>query len=225
MAEIGDSDILRQSLLIDQEAKNEVKQAAEAVEREIHELMERSLGPDQMIETITLYRGQADSFAGQAETLRILGRLNRWATGRVLLLVKAALKHGQFEEWLGRHREALGFGKSSAENFMKLARGYPTAGRLLEEELPLREMYGREVDQKDDDPTTTEDPEVPNRRAGGLPSKTDALMKIMTSVQKQLRLVSESDQRLNDDQLRQLKLVKVELDRFFEKILNQPQST
>lgn len=39
-----------------------------------------------------------------------------------------------------------------------------------------------------------------------------------------MRHVSESDQAIDDDQLRQLKLAKAELDRFFEKILNQPQS-
>lgn len=225
MAEIGDSDILRQNFLIDQEVKNEVKQAAEAMDREIHELTSRPLTPDLMIESITRYRDRANSFAGQAEKLRILGRLNRWAMGRVLLMVKTALKHGPFEAWLEGHREMLGFGKSSAENYMKLARDYHTTGRFLEVELPLREMYGREVDQNDDDPTTTEDPEVPDRRAGGPPSKTEALLRTLTTVQKQLRHVSESDQRLDDDQLRQVKLVKVELDRFFEKILNQPPST
>jgi cell division protein ZapA (FtsZ GTPase activity inhibitor) len=204
--------------------ENTVKQAAEAMDREINELLKRPLDPDQMIGTITMYLGRANTFAGQAETLRILGRLNRWGTGRVLLLVKAALKHGQFEEWLGRHREALGFGKSSAENFMKLARDYPAAGRFLEEELPLREMYGRDADSEDDDSTTTQESKDPNTRVAGCPSKTEALLKILTTVQKQLRHVSESDQRPDDDQLRQLKLVKTELDRFFEKIFNQPQS-
>lgn len=197
----------------------DVKNAAEAVDREIHELTERSLDPDQMIELITRYRGQADSFSGQAETLRILGRLNRWAAGRVLLLAKAALKHGQFEEWLEGHREDLGFGKSSAENFMKLARDYPTAALFLKEELPLRELYGREA-AGEDGPSTTN----ARSRVSDLPSKTDTLLKTLTTVQKQMRHVSESDQAIDDDQLRQLKLAKAELDRFFEKILNQPQS-
>jgi len=202
----------------------DVKQVAEAMDQEILELSERSLAPDRMINSISEYRNRADSFAGQAEKLRILGRLNRWATGRVLMMVKRSLKHGQFENWLQEHREVLGFGKSSAENFMKLARNYPTAARFLEEELPLREMYERDAALEGDDSSSNDETEDQSSRAASLSSKTDTLLKSLTTVQKQLRHVSESDQRLDDDQLRQLKLVKVELDRFFEKILNQPQS-
>lgn len=202
-------------------AEIDVKQAAEDTDREINELTERSLDLDQMIGSIAMYRIRANSFAGQAEKLRILGRLNRWAMGRALLMVKRALVHGQFENWLEGHREMLGFGKSSAENFMKLARNYPTAARFLEEELPLREMYERDAASEGDDSSSNDETEDQSSRAASLSSKTDTLLKSLTTVQKQLRHVSESDQRLDDDQLRQLKLVKMELDRFFEKILNQ----
>lgn len=142
--------------------------------------------------------------------------------GRALLMVKRALVHGQFENWLEGHREMLGFGKSSAENFMKLARNYPTAARFLEEELPLREMYERDAASEGDDSSSNDETEDQSSRAASLSSKTDTLLKSLTTgAEGSRRHVSESDQRLDDDQLRQLKLVKMELDRFFEKILNQ----
>jgi hypothetical protein len=194
-------------------------QAAEEIDTEVNKLGRSLKGPDQIIAPIARYQEQANAFEGQVDNLLTLARLNRWATGRLLLVVKERLKHGQFERWLEDRRDMLGFSKSSAENYMKLARDYTTARRFLEKVAPLREMYARGEAQKETDPLDTKAPKDSHARSTERPTKMEAMMKTMTGLQKCLRHVSESEEKLDKGQLDQLKLVKIELDRFFEKLI------
>ena len=198
-----------------------LESASDAIDREVLSLSARPV--DQMVDPIAAFHNRSNRFLTQAKEMEILGRLARWATGRSLLMAKAELARGKFEAWLRRHRDTLGFGKSSAENYMKLARKFPTATLFLAEETPLRGLYSPKKSEDDGDNNAAPDDAPtfePKRKFPG-PSRTEALMKSLTGLQKRLRLVTESDVRITGDQLVQLKLVKTEIDRFFKTILSQ----
>ena len=177
-----------------------------------------SLPAHELVEPISNFVTREHQCVVQAGRLSGTGRLNRWATGRLLLAVKKSVKHGMFEAWLEEHRPKLGFGKSSAENYMKLARKYETAERFLKEDAPLREMYERDNASEESD--TPNSPKAGKDTSAGL-SKAECLMKCLTTLQKRMCQLTESGEQLEAEQICQLKLVKDEIDRFFNHLINQ----
>ena len=177
-----------------------------------------SLPAHELVEPISTFVTLEHQCVVQAGRLSGTGRLNRWATGRLLLAVKKSVKHGMFEAWVEEHRPKLGFGKSSAENYMKLARKYETAERFLKGDASLREMYERGNVSEESD--TSERPKAGKDTSAGT-SKAECLMKCLTTLQKRMRHLTESGEQLETDQVRQFKLVKNEIDRFFNHLINQ----
>lgn len=194
-----------------QEVANEVQSAVgKFVALPVHEL----------VEPIANFVTRERQCIFEAGHLSATSRLNRWATGRLLIAAKKSLKHGAFEAWLEEHRLKLGFGKSTAENYMKLARKYETAEQFMMEDAPLREMYERGKVLEDEEFETSDHPKAGKDKLAG-PSKAECLMNCLTSLQKRMRHLTESDEQLEPSQVRQLTLVKDEIDRFFNQIINQ----
>jgi hypothetical protein len=211
----------------DADQPTDLQAAAWEIDRKIVSVV---TGPvEHMVEPIVAFRRSVDHCALQAGNLEVMARLNKWAMGRILRVVKAELKHGQFEAWLKQHRDELGFGKSSAENYMALAAQYRSAHHFLKEDAPLRELYNRQHADEDDDSceaaTQVEHEQQIERGKLNHASKAEALMKSLTTLQKRLRHLTETDEQLEADQIRQLKLVKTEIDRFFNAIINKPTAT
>jgi hypothetical protein len=174
----------------------------------------------ELVEPIANFVTRERQCAIQAGRLSATSRLNRWATGRLLIAAKKSLRHGTFEAWLEEHRLKLGFSKSTAENYMKLARKYETAEQFMMEDAPLREMYERGKVLEDEEFETSDKPKAGKDKFAG-PSKAECLMSCLTSLQKRMRHLMESGEQLEPNQVRQLTLVKDEIDRFFNQIITK----
>ena len=185
----------------------DLKTIAEQLDAEVLKVID--LPADQMIEPILKFMDLERSNMQHAEKLTALSRLHCWATGQALIGAKKKIKRGKFESWI---KANFSFSKSSAENYMKLARDYPNAMSFLEKETPLRQLYADKA-QSTEDCAPAEDAFVDSTKIEPS-SKIELMLNSLTNSQKCMRHVTESEEQLDDHQIGQFDLVFKELERY-----------
>lgn len=160
--------------------------------------------------------------------------------GKILCKIKNDGSHGNWESYV---KNDLGIHPRTASNYMRLCSYEDEINKWMHKksisDLGVRAALDY-LAKKKKKATTSHSSESSINSAHGsdpsftlednasssknnnaaIPSKTEALEKSLTNLQKRLRLVTESGEKLKSHQITQLKLVKAQIDRFYETIIN-----
>ena len=166
-----------------------------------------------LLDRIKLASARVDDYTFKARLSTAQSLLYVWATGTMLNATKKKLGHGHFSKWCHTHIVTAGImSERTCQRYMKLATENPDISAFLEQGKSIRQSYiaAGVIAEPEEAPAATE--------KNGAP-KSHALMSALSGLQKKLRLFSTSAERLTTEERNQLKLMKIELDRFFAQAL------
>lgn len=145
-----------------------------------------------------------------------MAKVSRWCMGHCLLRIKRELGHGNYGPWLEENRERIGFSQRSAENYTNLAKEYEALEDFLES---LRAEPDAEEEIDDEQLESEVDPGKTERDlVGSKPTKVEGVLKSCTTLQKRIRQLVESGEKLSSADLAQIKSVGRELNELMEKV-------
>jgi hypothetical protein len=162
---------------------------------------------------IKLASKRVGGFAFEAKRSSTQALLYVWTSGMLLNATKKKLGHGKFGKWCDKHLVATNIMcERTCQRYMKLATENPNVSAFLESGTSIRQSYiaAGILPEPDKDPGANEKNGV---------SKSCALMSILSSLQKKLRLFAASNEKLKEAERVQLQLVRFELDQFFDQAL------
>jgi hypothetical protein len=162
---------------------------------------------------INTYSKQASAFALDAVKSGTTALVYAWACGRLLNAAKEKFGRGGFGKWRADYLEPGVISERTSQRYMQLAAKNQEVRPLLEWSPSLRQAYI----------ACGVLPEPPERETGDEEdtesSKRQELLSSITGIQKKLRLFSGLKGKLGAAEKNQLKLAKMEIDRFFDEIL------
>lgn len=178
---------------------------------EVVEVAEKMKAED-LISGIKTYSDLALKHARLSVKLGASALVFAWATGKLLNAAKSRFGRGSFGTWRNENLDLGAISERTLQRYMLLAKNYPDVKALLHWNPGLRQAYvacgilpepERTVGEVDDEPAP----------------KTQALLTSLSSLQKNLRLFTGSGEKLVKADLTQLKLMRDELNRFFDQVI------
>ena len=188
----------------------EVKRQISAVEKQIKLVEDMSVGD--LSDTIEIYADQAARYSQIALKSGASALVYAWACGKLLNAAKARLGRGDFGKWRTENLLSDSLSERTTARYMMLAKQCDDVKSLLEWSPSLRQAYIACGILPEPERTSAEEGE-------DTAPKTHALLTSLSGLQKNLRLFTGSGEKLGKADLTQLKLMRDELDRFFEQVI------
>jgi hypothetical protein len=136
--------------------------------------------------------------------------LYQWSMGKMILAMKEKLPHGDFGKWRNENLvKANIMCERTSQRYMDLTTDHPDVRAFLE--ATASRLQSEPVGDTDD----ASEASHPKNKT----SKANALLSALSGLQNKLRRFAESKEKLSADQLIQLRNVKDEIDRFYERTL------
>jgi hypothetical protein len=155
---------------------------------------------------------QAGECSRRAVSAGGLALVHAWGCGALLNAAKRRHGRGAFGEWRDRHVVPAMMSERTSQRYMHLAASFPEPRAMLEWAPGLWQAYiacG-----------ILPEPEAGGSGEGGeAASRFKSLLSSLGSLQRNIRLLAESRERLGQADKQQLLELRRELDRFFDEIL------
>lgn len=172
----------------------------------------KDMKDEDLISGIKTYSDLALKHARLSVKLGASALVFAWATGKLLNAAKFRSDHGSFGTWRNENLDLGAISERTLQRYMLLAKNYPDVKALLHWNSGLRQAYvacgilpepEKTVGEVDDEPAP----------------KTRALLTSLSGLQKNLRLFTGSGEKLVKADLTQLRLMRDELNRFFNQVI------
>ncbi|MBK1818225.1 hypothetical protein JIN84_21555 [Luteolibacter yonseiensis] len=181
----------------------------ENVQMEVAKL--EDLSEVQLIKRFKNIAGRIADYEFSLSKSSLQAQLQRWLAGTLLNKRKRQLGHGKFGQWRKRKLIETGImSERTSQRFMELAEKYEDPRLMLEEVARVHDA------DRLQELSPTE--KAPKPKSGSI-TKTADLMASLTGLQRKLRVFQTSGERLKEEEANQLRLMKMQLDRFFVAIL------
>lgn len=161
------------------------------------------------------YAKQAASFSNIAVRASASALVYAWGCGKLLNAAKEKYGRSEFGRWRDTNLVPFVMSERTSQRYMQLANLHDDVRALLEWNPGLRQAYVAcgilpEPERADGEEDKEKAP------------KTQAVLRSLTGLQKNLRLFTTSGEKLGKIERTQLALVRRELNRFFDQILSTP---
>lgn len=174
---------------------------------------------DQLIlNAISNYSSEATKYSGIALKAGASALVFAWGCGCLLNAAKERLGHGEFGKWRKKLIEGNYMSERTSMRYMKLAARCGDIRALLQWAPTLKQAYV-------DCGILPEPPERQNNDSSEdnadaqLTRKKVILLSVVSNLQQKMQQCVDIEGRLDDDERRQLRLAKREIDAFFSRIL------
>jgi hypothetical protein len=172
----------------------------------------KEMDADPIIPSIKKFAKQAADLSRQAVKTGASALVYAWACGKLLIAAKTKLKRSDFGKWRDENLGADVISERTSQRYMQLAKQFDNVETLLKWSPSLRQAYIAcgilpEPEARD---TEEEDNDLP---------KTRALLTSLNGLQRNLRLFAGSTEKLGKAELTELKLVRDELNQFFNQVI------
>jgi len=183
-----------------------------------------------LIESIRDWATRAAGFSRQAVQVGASALVYAWACGKLLNAAKEKLGHGAFGKWRKTHVESAGISERTSIRYMKLAESCSDVRGLLQWAPTLRQAYvgcgvlpsppERDKDEADDNLSEKEkerkEREVHEEE---VLRKKEVLLTSVSDLQQKLRQGISIKENLGQGEIRQLKLARTQIVKFFDQLL------
>jgi len=167
---------------------------------------------------ISTFSKDASESAQRASNEVAAALVSAWACGKLLNEAKTRCGHRDFGEWRRNNLDAGVISERTSQRYMQLARHHASVKALLELSPGLRQAYiacG----------ILPEPPEREQIEAGDAEdAKKKTLLSGVAGIQTRLRKIAILNVKLAASEKKELRSVKVEIDKFFKTILGRNQS-
>ncbi len=189
------------------EISPEICDEIRAVECLIDKLVE--MPTTSILKSIKEYSGRAADFAKDTIRTSTCALVCAWACGRLLLVAKGKMKHGEFTPWCEANISAI-MSATTKQRYMRLAENFNNVRDLLTSGSTLRQAYiGLGILPKPEKSRGQED----------APTQTCHLLKTIKVAQKKLQRIVASKEKLETPERQQLRTARKELDTLLDIIL------
>jgi hypothetical protein len=206
-----------------------VKQVAqvEGVIEEVDHMTEAKLA-----ECIKSCATRAANFSRKAVEAGASALVYAWACGKLLNAAKENLGHGTFGKWRKEHLEPEGISERTSTRYMNLAARCHDIRGLLQWAPTLKQAYiecgilpeppEREKEESvGDEPTEETRRKEDERREEEVRRKKEVLLASVSDLQQKLHQGIGIKKELDQGELRQLKLARIQINDFFNQILGK----
>lgn len=183
-----------------------------------------------LAENIKGWAAQAADYSKQAVHAGASALVYAWGCGKLLNEAKGKLGHGAFGKWRKQHVESAGISERTSIRYMKLAESCPDVRGLLQWAPTLRQAYvgcgvlppppERDKDEAEDNLSEEEKKQKEKEEHGKeVLRKKEVLLTSVSELQQKLRQGMSIKGDLGQGELRQLKLARTEIVKFFDQLL------
>ncbi len=183
-----------------------------------------------LAENIKGWAAHAADYSRQAVHAGASALVYAWGCGKLLNEAKGKLGHGAFGKWRKQHVDSEGISERTSTRYMNLAKSCPDVRGLLQWAPTLRQAYvgcgvlppPPEQDKDEADDNLSEEEKTRKEKEEHekeVLRKKEVLLSSVSALQQKLRQGMSIKGNLGPGELRQLKLARNEIVKFFDQLL------